>query len=340
MQRKLVRIAALAALATLPLFALADEKPVGKQVKGKESVTIPKRQGPKKRVAVAPMDIARRDNSGFQELIAVLKSTNNINTLSDVGLKMTSMLTTALNESGHFVVLERQDFGDIKGEMELTAEYGNQQTQVKKGNVLGAQMIIRAEVTEFTDNKNRKGGGLSLGPIQIGGAKKVAAVTIDLKFVDPNTSQVLHTAKAEGTSESSAAAVALNIGSLGLAGGESKEQPIEKATRDALGKAVLVVIDRMQSVPWEARVAKVEADGTLLLNRGANDGVAIGESFAVFAPGESVIDPETGESLGRGEDTWIGDCTVTWVSDRIAKARLSGAASQPVATNFVVKTRR
>ena len=50
-----------------------------------------------------------------------------------------------------------------------------------------------------------------------------------------------------------------------------------------------------------AQVAKVLEDGSVVVNRGANDGVADGQSYLIFTPGEEVRDPETGEDLGRIE---------------------------------------
>lgn len=49
------------------------------------------------------------------------------------------------------------------------------------------------------------------------------------------------------------------------------------------------------------RVVRILDETWLLANVGLEHGVATGDVFAVFAPGEEVTDPETGESLGRLE---------------------------------------
>lgn len=52
---------------------------------------------------------------------------------------------------------------------------------------------------------------------------------------------------------------------------------------------------------FPARVAKIQNETTVVINRGADDGVKPGTRFLIYAVGEEVLDPETGESLGRLE---------------------------------------
>ena len=253
-----------------------------------------------------------------------------------MGQRLTEMLTTALDNTGRFVLLERAAIQDIKNEIAITGDLGTKQTQVKKGNLLGAQMLVRGAVTEFEPHRKHGGGGISLGGISVGGGGNEATVTIDIRFVDPNTSQILFTAKAEGSSTSQSGGAAFQIGSLGVHGGGGSNQPIEKATRDAIEKAVKIVVDKMAPLPWEAKVASVEDDGTILLEpRGRTMGLQIGDVLEVFKPGKTVTDPDTGEVLGRSEDAKIGEAQITWVGDRLAKASFSGTGKPD--TGYIMK---
>jgi len=294
-------------------------------------------KGPKKRIAVMPVDASKVSQSSVDEFANIYKSQNNIHTPSDVGNSLTEMLTTALDNTGRFVLLEREAIGDIKNEMAVTAELGNEQTAVKKGNVLGAQMLVKAAVTEFSPSRTHGGGGISLGGISVGGGGSDATVTLDIRFIDPNTSQVLFTAKAEGKSSSRGGSLGFSVGSLGVKGGGGEDQPIERATRDAVEKAVKFVIDKMAPLPWEAKVADFSDDGTVVLNRGANDGLHVGDVLKVFKPGKVIKDPDTGEVLGRDQDTLIGTATITWVNDRLSKAGFTGSGTDKPQTGFLVK---
>ena len=49
------------------------------------------------------------------------------------------------------------------------------------------------------------------------------------------------------------------------------------------------------------KVAAIIDDTTLVLNIGADHGVVDGMAFAVFASHGEIVDPDSGESLGRWE---------------------------------------
>lgn len=77
------------------------------------------------------------------------------------------------------------------------------------------------------------------------------------------------------------------------------------------------------------RVAHVsQNEDTLILNKGRNVGVSIGDKYVIYGLSEDeILDPETGESLGRleiirgnGEVTYIQDsmCTVERVSTSLS----------------------
>lgn len=294
------------ALAILPAVGLAQKD--SKQ-------EAPKYTGPKKRVAVMPMDLANARDS-----IAVwLRNYSGTMTVEDVGLKLTTMMTTALVETGRFVVLERQDIGDIKNEMAITEQLGNEQTKVKPGNVLGAQMLVRCAVTEFTNNSKSGGGGVRIGNLALGGGQKVARLALDVKFFDPNTSEVLYVAKAEGDSKSSAAAIGVTGTHVDAAFGGSSDEPIERATRTAVNKAVEQIIAKMEKMPWEGTVAKVGDDGVIVINRGEDDGVKVGDTLVIYQPGDTITDPDTGKVIGRDDDKRIGSMKITSVQKRLSR---------------------
>lgn len=52
---------------------------------------------------------------------------------------------------------------------------------------------------------------------------------------------------------------------------------------------------------FPAMVAQVLNPFTLVMNRGADDNVKVGQRFLVYAIGEDVIDPETRQTLGKLE---------------------------------------
>ena len=70
------------------------------------------------------------------------------------------------------------------------------------------------------------------------------------------------------------------------------------------------------TVQHDGLVAKVIDRQTVVLNKGAQDGISEGNKFVVFSLGEEVHDPKTGESLGILEEV-KGKGKVVHVQDRV-----------------------
>ncbi len=82
------------------------------------------------------------------------------------------------------------------------------------------------------------------------------------------------------------------------------------------------IVEKMESVPWEGKIALADKDddGKMLyvLNRGEADGLKIGDLLVVTSAGKQITDPDTGEILGRSKDKVLGTCRVTWTDKNIA----------------------
>ena len=72
------------------------------------------------------------------------------------------------------------------------------------------------------------------------------------------------------------------------------------------------------------KISKVSGD-LVFLNMGSNKGVKVGDTFTVYALGEEIIDPDTGESLGS-EETKVGTVEVIEVKEKYSKARVTGGS--------------
>ena len=67
----------------------------------------------------------------------------------------------------------------------------------------------------------------------------------------------------------------------------------------------------------DIKVARVIDNFTLVLNKGAADGVKEGQRFLVYGTGEVIADPDTGDSLGRLEIV-RGTGKVTHLQEKMA----------------------
>jgi len=50
-----------------------------------------------------------------------------------------------------------------------------------------------------------------------------------------------------------------------------------------------------------AKVAQVQDDYTVVVNKGSADGMSVGQNYILLGVGEEIKDPDTGESLGNIE---------------------------------------
>ncbi|MDT8439371.1 MAG: CsgG/HfaB family protein [Wenzhouxiangellaceae bacterium] len=194
--------------------------------------------GPKARIAVA-----RFDNK------TAASASNWYN--PSIGDGMADMLTTALVNSGRYIVLERQNLDTVLSEQDLGASGRiRQDTAAAVGEIEGAELLVVAAVTEFDDNSGgmQAGGGGFGGGIfgAIAGGTRSAHMAIDLRVVDATTSRILAATSVEGEARdfNIGGALAGYTGTVGLGGALSswKNTPREKALRQVIEGAVDYVI--------------------------------------------------------------------------------------------------
>lgn len=322
------RVVSCVALSLLCLGAVVAAEEQSKQAPPKP----PPYTGLKKRIAVMPIvtsgaTATRRTTSG-DDVMTESVTWNSEADPGQVGAALTEQLTTALINTGRFIVLERKALDEVLGEQDLGASGRvNQETAAAKGRVIGAEWLIKAAITEYTDKKSRSGGGIAIGGVALGGAKREAFVSLDVRIVDAATGEVIDSLKADGRAKSSGALGGVSIGGVALAGGKEDTTPIGQATRAALTDAIDFICQRMEQVPWQSRV--MEVDGKeVTITGGKNMNIKVGDRFEVFRRGKALVDPETGQTLGYRE-TRLGPMKVTEVMEKFSiGVMLDGALPQ------------
>ncbi|MBW2109356.1 MAG: hypothetical protein JRI36_11935, partial [Deltaproteobacteria bacterium] len=78
-----------------------------------------------------------------------------------IGDGMRDMLATALFNTNRFIVLERQQLGEVLAEQDLGASGRvKQETAAAIGEIEGAELLVTGAVTEFQDATGGIGGGI------------------------------------------------------------------------------------------------------------------------------------------------------------------------------------
>jgi len=242
-----------------------------------------------------------------------------------IGEGLAEMLTTELVKTGQFIVVERQGLSDVVGEQALgQSGLVRGETAARPGQMLGAQIVVRGAVTEFTEQASGGGGGVQARNVQIGGGVQNAHVAIDLRLIDTSSGQVLASHNVSRAVPSAGGGFGARSGSVAFGGDVFFQTPLGQATRAAMQDAVQFV--RTTSVRTGApSFSIVKVDGPVAyINAGANANVRVGQVFQVYARGEELVDPDTGLKLGSSERV-VGSIQVTEVQDQFSVAAIQGA---------------
>lgn len=202
-------------------------------------------------------------------------------------------LENALVNSGRFeVIAGTQRDNLLKEQGFANSDVVNPGDSVKVGRMLAAKYVVSGTCQSVTTDSTRTGGigGALGGRVGLGGdrelsSKVVAKVQIQLLDLESGT-VVLSREYEEKGGESS----------MGTKASSNKE---EAAYRDIVTRvSERFVAELGDSVPIEALVALVEG-GRVALTAGTGAGVKPGMRFEVYAEGEAIRNPATGEILSR-----------------------------------------
>ena len=238
-----------------------------------------------------------------------------------VGDGMQTVMTNLLQESGWFIVLgdsEMRKAAMKEQDFAASGRTAQGKKTAKIGRMTPAQLLVRGSITHVQDDTGSGGGGISFKGFNIGGSGGQAEMNVTIYLVDSETGQVRASTDVVGTSGKKGFTVGYHGSALGGLGGQMGGQMkdnVGKALEDAVGQAVLFLIQQLESIPWEGSVLMVKG-GKVIINRGSREGVSEGREFQVGAVDE-LVDPDTGEVLDS-ELTRVGTIRVTKAKEKIA----------------------
>ncbi len=222
-----------------------------------------------------------------------------------IGDGMADMLSTALFHSNRYIVLERQQVGDVLREQDLGAAGRIKKgTEAPIGEIEGAELLITGAVTEFEGAASGVGGGIGgiggtagrvLGGIA-GGIKK-AHMAIDVRVIDTRTSRIVAATSVEGEATDFALGGALagagSGGALGGALGGWSKTPTEKALRICIQEAVKFIASKTPATYYHygAGGQPVAAAAPKAPAAAAAGGAAVAPAVAAVAPADATGTP-------------------------------------------------
>jgi curli biogenesis system outer membrane secretion channel CsgG len=286
--------------------AVMDASAKKREPEAPTAQALPAIAGPKRSVAVGPFEV----KSDFQLRYGSF----------DLGGGLSAMLTTALLESERFIVVERNQLSSVFSEQELAANgMVGEAGGALPAELVGAQYVILGHLTEFSEAD--RGGGFGLGlsgsiPLGLGGRKKVGSVGVDVRVVDTTTSRVVAGFHVRQEIVSRAVRADVEVEGVSLGQDTFKQTPLGQATRAAIEEVVRRFAEEIASEPWSGSVVEF-TDGEVVINAGADSGVRVGDTFAVYRQSGTLTDPATGHVLGARKQA-IGSVVVESVDATMA----------------------
>jgi curli biogenesis system outer membrane secretion channel CsgG len=262
-------------------------------------------------ICALALQVTAQDLKGLKKRIAVINFEDRARYGHNIGQGIADMLVTSLVESNQFMVIERSELDAIMKEQGLgMTGMVTPQSAAQVGKLLGIELIVTGSVSEFGEKKDKVGGGLgSLSGFKLGVSSKTARVAVDVRLVNVNTGEIITAKSATGEDKTT------GLDNVGIADIDFHNSTtwdntqLGKASRIAVNECVKVIADGMKSVPWQGKVIKASGT-TIFMKPGSKGGVQPGMVFSVYRPGEELIDPDTGLSLGS-EESKIGQIQYT-----------------------------
>ena len=222
-----------------------------------------------------------------------------------------SQLIDRINATRKFDVVGRSDLSDVLKEQDLGAS-GNvdAKTAAKAGKLTGAKYLLVTTVDDFQDYVEKatfEGTGRAA-------TKRVFRLSVVGKVYDASTGKLLESANFQTGND--AFKQIQEERNYSVKDGELSDEMMVAVSRNLAEK----IANRVADVIFPAKVL-IKRDKEITINRGEGGGVAVGDTFNVFALGEELIDPDTKESLGR-EEAKVGKVKIIQVNPKTSTAEV------------------
>ncbi len=319
--KKIICLSAAGALAVL--FATPSYALWGKQTTSTESGNATNNLGAYK---------------GIKKEIAVKNFENKAGWSGDYDLaqNLSIMLESALFDTGRFVLLQRENLKDTIEEQDLQASgrAAKAKAVAQTGKIRSARYLASGAVSEVSKDQSGGDGGLNISGFHIGLGKNEAQITCIVTLTDTTTSEIIAKERVVGK----AGGTSLRLGYSGSIGGNLggfAKTPIGQAAQDVCNQASIFIAKKMEEFPLTGSVIKATDDGKVIINRGSEFGVDVGQALTMKTEGKELTDPDSGASLGKEEGKIIGHLKITKVLDKVSYCDVVDGEKAPAAGTVV-----
>lgn len=248
--------------------------------------------------ASASLAQAAAPRGNLRYSVIVEKFKNESHSHYQLGDEWATQLTSALHESGHFIVVAQDDM-QLRAVKEQVKGASGVQAQGKKTAVRGqmtpAQLLVKGVITNFKQDAAKQDSDIKVGGIGIQAGRRKTEIRATLQMIDASTGALVAAKDFTGTAQERG--IGIKINRDGNSGGvkSSQDDDVHKALADAIREVIPWMVAQLPSVAWRGTVVKVTGD-RVIINRGSREGVSTGLEL-IAGESEPIRDPDTGELL-------------------------------------------
>jgi curli biogenesis system outer membrane secretion channel CsgG len=235
--------------------------------------------------------------------------TDSLNRLTD---SLNEHLMVTFQNTHKFDIIARADLAALLKEQQLPAGLiTDSEAKALPGKIRRLDFLLLTSITDFLDAKDGafiEGQGVRVD-------RRTVQATMVIKIFNTSTGSLMQSIVLPVSHDQRGISRVANQGS---GNGAIDDSLIEAVVGELAIKAAGRVVD----IIYPPRVIGLAAD-VITINRGEGSGVAVDQTWEVFALGKEMVDPDTGVSLGR-EEVKLGEIAITDVLPKFSKARLLG----------------
>ncbi len=239
----------------------------------------------------------------------------------NLGQGVRDLLVDELVKSRRYTVLTRGELDAVVTELEIQGSpHFRNQGKAARGQLKNVQYLIKGSVTDFS---HVAGGGLRAfcSKVGLGGSGEVATVSVTLYVIEVETGEILASESLNGRAYAGEVEFEGFYSHVSFGGKAFYRTPLGKATKEAISKCLKSITETIGRNMWYPRVVKVD-EKSLVISGGIDRGLRKGSLWAAYEQGEALIDPATGDVLGREKSQLIGIISITNVKDKYSIAEI------------------
>jgi len=249
----------------------------------------------------------------------------------DLGDGMKELLIDRLLETGRFRVVERHDMDQVLRELNFQQTSATRsQGRSKPGRLKNVTYLVRGVVNDFGIVSGGRGGA-SIPNWSIFGRGRRAQMSMLIQVIDVESGEVLASENVTGSVRATDASVKADFDKVAFGSTGFYRTPLGKAARKTIDRAVSRISGAVASKPWRPKVASVGRDDTVIINGGSAHGVRAGQVFQIRRAGQPIIDPDTGDVIGREGGKTVGQVQIVKVRKLYSVAEIISGKPQEFA---------